>query len=228
MDNELQQNATANANSWEDAENLPTPEVTEDKPKTRGEGQKEKPVRDRHAFSLLSEAVSTTSFRANDANTVRSGMNNLLATISAMSMREETEIGIKVDGVLYRFGEYRATHKLANLVAPAKVVVTDVITATDFLKRDSYAFNGGKVLDPATFELTLRNVCSKLRVNPTLVPIQRDSCMLLSEATKYAVNRRKVVDSNQDRIIFLTQAFDDEADYNIELWAKQFASKGID
>lgn len=228
MDERNEQNATVNADSLVNAESSQSSGVTEEASRTRDDDQKEKPVKDLSFNALLAEAISTTCFRTNDAGAVKTGMRDILRTISTMSMQQETAIGIVVGGILYRFSDYRATRTLANLVAPAKIVVTDVITAKDFLNRAAYEDKIGKVLDPASFELTLRNVCRMLRVNPSLAPIQRPECMLLSEATKYAVNGRKVVDSNQDRVLFLTQSFDSEADYSLEFWAKQFASRGLE
>jgi hypothetical protein len=228
MENNFNENSThTNENKWDESVSI---SVEGHKGNTEGtnSGDSDQNKKRDDFVSLLADAIASTAFRSSDSNTVRKGITDILKTISVMSMQSETAIGLVVSGTLYRFGDYTATPALARLVAPAKIVACDVITAKDFLNRKAYENVPGKVLDPATFELQLRNICRMLRVNPNFVQVSRQRCMLLTEATKYAVNGRKVVDSEQTNILFLTQSFDNEADYSLELWAKKFAARGID
>lgn len=175
----------------------------------------------------LSEAIGQLAFRSNDVNDLTREVRSILRTISAMNQAKETAIGIVVDGQLYRFSDYELPALFRDLVGPAKVVALDVVSAKDFLDRSRYA-DPGRTLDPAAMKITLKEVFRKLRINPPLEKVSRDSLWLISEATKYAVTNGKVVDSKQSKFVYLTMKFDDEAEYSVSQWAQHYAATKVE
>jgi hypothetical protein len=83
----------------------------------------------------------------------------------------------------------------------------------------------GRVLDPEQFLQAWKSVAKALRVNPSFVQVSRTPTMLLSEATKYATYGGRVVDVKQDRVIFLTKQFDEEAVVPCNRWALSFVDR---
>jgi hypothetical protein len=175
----------------------------------------------------LSEAIGHLAFRSNDVASLTQDVRTILRTISAMNQAKETSIGITVDGQLYRFTDYKLPSFFSNLVGPAKVVASDVVTAIDFLDRKRYA-DPGDILDPAEMQIKLKEVFKKLRINPACDPVSRDSLWLISEATKYAVTNGKVVDSKQSKFVYLNTKFDNEAEYSVRQWANHYASTYVE
>lgn len=174
---------------------------------------------------LLAQNVAEQSFRTEDAKKVRDCMMNIIKTTGALSALEEFQDKLVVGGQACRISEYRAPATWTNLLAPARIVVADVVSAFDFTNRKMYGSAVGKVLDPEDFMKAWKTISKALRVNPSYLNFERKETMLLSEATKYAVNSRRVVDVNQDRILFLTQKFDDEAVVRWDRWAAAFSDR---
>jgi hypothetical protein len=168
-------------------------------------------------INIIADAVGDL-VRANDRKEAVSKTQDILSTLMQINSLGEYELGLRVGGELYRFSEYQVPTKLAALVVAAKVVVSDVNTAVDFLDRKKYAVDG-VILNPSQFYASCKKLCVLLRVNPEFQALSRPSVELLSEATKYAVNGGKVCDLKQNRIYFLKQRFDSEQVVKIDEWA---------
>lgn len=149
---------------------------------------------------------------------------NVLATVCAMSRESEYSVGIRINGELWRFNEFQAPEGIVKLVAPKRVVVSDVGSARDFLDRGMFKAKG-RLLNPSQFGEAIRFIQSNLHVNPNQVPVSRSDIMLLQDAAKYAVKGGKVADRTQDTIIFLTIWCDDEARITLRDWARDKAAK---
>jgi len=158
------------------------------------------------------------------ADETKENVRNVLATVCAMSSQDEFAVGIRVKGEMWRFSDYTAPDGIGKLLAPKRVVVSDVSSARDFLDRGKFKAKG-RVLNPSDFESAIRFVQKQLRVNSELKPLSRSDLTLLEAATKVAVRGGKVVNRTQDQILFLTTWFDDEARVNIRDWAKDKAAK---
>lgn len=172
-------------------------------------------------------AIVASFVRSSDRSELKRDLTAILSTISRINALGEYEIGLRVRGELYRFNEYKVTSALAKLVVPAKVVVKDVTTAYDFKKKDMFDVSTDP-LTPAELQIALRRVCSKLRCNANTEAISRPPVGLLSEEIQYAVVGRKVSNSSNDHIVFLTQRFDDEAYVPLKEWINSIANKLFD
>jgi len=165
-------------------------------------------------------AVSVSSLiRSGRADEVKKDVVNVLNTIAAMNAVEEHDVGIRVGGVLFRFGEYQAPASLADLVVASKVVLSDVISAVNFYDREKFKITAVTVLSPAEFAKAIRKICAALRTNPTFVQINKPSIALLADSNKYSVTSRKVEDSHQKYITFLKGQYDGEKLIPIDEWA---------
>lgn len=155
-------------------------------------------------------------------NDAKACVRDVLNTIFTMCSVEEYDLGLRVDGELFRYSDYEAPARIADLLVAKKVVVRDVATAKDFLDRKKYIVSG-KALSPADFKLKCKKVCGMLRVNPTFQTISRPEIALMSEAAQYASNGGKVADRTQKQLYFLTLKSDDEASIALGEWAKSIA-----
>lgn len=173
---------------------------------------------------LIAQNVSDLCYRKQDVKEVSECVMNLFKTTCALSAMEEFQTQLLIGDQAYRIGEYEAPERWLGLLAPSRVVASDVVSAFDFVKRDTYRLAKGQILDPESFRKAWKKVTKSLRVNPSYQRVQRIDSMLLSEATKFAVNHKRVVDAKQSRIIFLSQKFDEEAVVNWERWAIAFAN----
>lgn len=208
-----------------EVENTNTNNVPEDASSKKSNDAKFKSV----AFLIVSTVVETmaAAARTADQGEVRAAMRKVLTTLFALSALDEYALGLRIDQDLWRYNDYIVPASLASLLAPRKVVVRDVASAFDLLARDKFmtGLNRNDVLRPSDFGVEWRKVCSKLRINVQGAELSRPSVELLADATKYAINGRKVPDRNAAKVVFLKQSFDDEACIDIVEWAKNFALK---
>jgi len=168
-------------------------------------------------------AQEITGYARNaDRETVRRLTTDVLSTVFNMCSLDEYAIGPKVDGEVYRYSDYEGQSTLGQLLIAKKIVASDVISAIDFLDHKAFE-TSHQSLPPSTFKSACKQLATKLRVNPNMVPFSRPSVELLGDATKYAVNGRKVVDRNADHILFLIRNFDDEARDLLTEWCKSLA-----
>lgn len=177
-------------------------------------------------YNTIDFVIATTAkavkdlVRTSDAKDAELKVQDILATIFMLNSLDEYAIGARIKGDLYRYSDYECPAGLRGLIVPAKVVVVDNSTARNFLDSRSFKSESFDFLTPAEFKLAVKKVCSYLRINPEFQAISRPSVGLLSEATKYAVNGRKVGDAKQTCINFLTIKCDDEAKVNISEWCQ--------
>lgn len=172
----------------------------------------------------IGDEMSKLAFRSSDASTVKGLSRDIFKTTCAVSLLDEFEEKLKVNGETVYINEYRSPAKWNALIAPEKIVAADVQSARDFLNRKAYNGCEGKVLDPQQYANAWKQIAMKLRVNPDYQRIEKEKVMLISEATKYAVAGRKVVDAQQSRILFLNTSFDSEAQVNITRWISAFVN----
>lgn len=172
-----------------------------------------------YVIATIAKAIKDL-VRTSDAKDAEQKVQDIVATIFTLNSLDEYAIGVRVKGDLYRYSDYECPAGLRGLIVPAKVVVVDNSTARNFIDSKSFKTERFNCMTPAEFKLAVKKVCSYLRINPELQAISRPSVGLLSEATKYAVNGRKVGDAKQASINFLTIRCDDEAKVNISEWCQ--------
>lgn len=177
-------------------------------------------------MNVIIETVGSM-VRSGDQKAVKAAMREILTTVFAMCSLGEYELGLRVDGTLYRYDDYQVPAALRDLLVARKVVVRDVLTAKDFLDRSVYGrgLDTNLLLSPARFAVAWKKVCVGLRINPEAAVLSRKSVALLADVTKYAVTSGKVPEGDIPTVYFLTQKFDDEANYDLEEWARSFAIK---
>lgn len=177
-------------------------------------------------IDIIADVISRL-VNPNQQGKIKSLVRDVLVTVYALCAADEYALGVRVDGELYRYGDYTAPAGVAKLLVAKRVVVRDVATAKDYLNRDKFRAVG-KVLTPADFSLSVRQIQAALRINSNATPLSRPEEALLSEATQYAVNGGKVVDRTQKQIYFLSLISDDEARVDIKEWAKTVALNMFD
>lgn len=198
----------------------------------KGDTKDKSPKRDSLVSSIIDTISSSVGDMAKvaDAKAVSVSMRRILTTLFLMASLDEYAIGPKVKGEQYRYGDYSVPKLFASLMPAKRVIVRDTITAINYLDSESYSrsLTVGDVLSPSDFSLEWRKLCMKLRINPDVTTLSRPSIELLSEATKYAVNGRKVPDVKADRFVFLKQQFDYDACMSIIDWCHEFAMKVVE
>lgn len=168
-------------------------------------------------IETMSKAVATLA-RSSKTVTVEAACKSVLVTIAAMNNVDEYAVGLRVAGYMYRFNEYEAPAGVRELVNSSRVVLTDTMSAKNFYKRDAFKTTIGKVLSPGDFIASVRLICSNIRSNPTLSPVDKAKVELIADSNKYAVNSGRVEDRAQPRITYLTTAFDSDKDVPINDW----------
>jgi hypothetical protein len=170
-------------------------------------------------INAIAKAI-TNLVKTSDAKDAEKKVKTILCTVFALNVLDEYATGVRIGGELYRYSDYELPAGLAKLIVPMKVVVIDNLTAKDFLTHNAYISQLYKPLTPAELKMAIKKVCGYLRTNPEFQPLSRPSVGLLSEAAKYAVNGRKVVDAKQSCVYFLNIKCDDEARVNITEWCQ--------
>lgn len=175
-------------------------------------------------IATIAKSVSELAEKKAARSEVEQKMTAILGTIFTMNSVDEYAIGLRVDGTLYRFSDYSVPVGFNDLLVGKRVVLNEVPTAKDFLKRDMYKVTS-PVLDPGQFEAYLRVVMKSLRVNDKMQPLSKSSSVSLAEASKYACDSRKVEDRENTKLYFLSAKFDDEKQVDVDDWAKVMALK---
>lgn len=165
-------------------------------------------------------AASMNLVKTADAKDAAKRVKSILTTVFALNALDEYATGLKIGGELYRYNDYEVTAGMAKLLVPSKVVVIDNLSAKDFLNHQMYESHQFKPLTPAEMKLNIKKVCTYLRTNPEFHVVSRPSVGLLSDAAKYAVVSRKVVDAKQPCVYFLNLKCDEEARVNISEWCQ--------
>lgn len=168
----------------------------------------------------LADEVSKNAFRSNDEWRVKKDLMKIFTVVCAISALKKDEDTIRVGKELYRVYEYKMPTAFSELIAPRQVIARDVMTAVDFLDRKAYVYSKDNLVTPAELTRLVRNVCSKMRVNPKSDSVSRDDSWLLSEATKYAVTGMRVADKASTKLCFLNTLFDYEALISIDEWSR--------
>lgn len=177
-------------------------------------------------INYIANAISHM-VRTSDEKVVRDDVVKIMATVMFINSVDEYDIGVRVSGEMYRFNDYKLPAAMANLIVGAKVTLSDAVTAKDFLDRNQFR-PSMKPLTPSEMALACNRVASRLRKNPNYEVVSRSSMTLLTDAVKYAVTGRKIVDAAQNHIIFLTYKFDDEAQVDVKTWAEAISLKLFD
>jgi hypothetical protein len=82
------------------------------------------------------------------------------------------------------------------------------------------------VLTPGEFIQAEREIATKLRVNVSYVSLSRPEVGLLAEANREVVQNSKLIsDRNNEKILFLTQKFDNDPGTDIRDWERTIAGK---
>lgn len=165
-------------------------------------------------------ASDVAKFAAKGSDTeVRNTLNQILLILFSINSLGEYEQGVRAkDGVFYRFEEYVIPSTFQTFITGARVVVSDVGTAVDFLDRARYR-SEVEILSPGEMASKFKMLGSKLRKPVNLVSLSRPRVMLLAEATPFAVRGGRVTDRAQKSIIYLTTKFDEEQNVSLEEWA---------
>lgn len=172
-------------------------------------------------IDIISDTVSRL-VNPNQQGKVKSLVRDVLVTVYTMCAADEYALGVRVDGELYRYSDYTAPEGVAKLLVAKRVVVRDVPSAKDYLSRDKFKVSG-KVLTPADFAMSIRQILSALRLNSNCQALSRPEEALLSEAAQYAVTGGKVADRSQKTVYFISLITDDEARVSVKEWSKTVA-----
>lgn len=211
------------------AENIMSVSSTQNEPEVDVAEEKDIKMTDKLTLMdnvIASVAKQVASLARIKADVVEKLVVNILTTIAAINACDWYEVGIRVNGTLYRFDEYEATQAICNLVTAARIVLVDSSSAIDFNRRDAFKTKVGTVLSPGDFIQAQRQVCNHLRVNVNYHPLSRTPVMLLADANRFAVKgNRYVTDRTAECIVFLTQKFDNDPGTNISEWESYIAGK---
>lgn len=178
---------------------------------------------------LIDDIIVTTAGsvaalgRATDSKKIADDVKSILRTVAEINTTSEYDIGLRVNGELYRYDEYQMTTRLSDLVVAARVEVHETVTSYDFSDKNAWKATVGRVLTPSELIVAIKATSAKLRKNPNLNSCNRNNVLLLSEAAKYAVNGRKVPSRQQKSLYFLTIKCDDEACDKITEWCQTTA-----
>jgi hypothetical protein len=172
---------------------------------------------------IIAEMAKTFSsmVKSSDQKVVEKRIKDVLVTLFALSAQSEYSLGLRINGDAYRYSDYRIPTGLQDLVAPKRVVLTDVPTAIDFLKREMY-LPSGNPLTPTEFQVAWAEVRSRLRLRDGGGDFSRSEVGTLQDLAKYAVNGGKVSDRHAKKLLFLNTKFDDEQAVGVQDWAKTF------
>lgn len=175
-------------------------------------------------YQVIAKVVGEMTYNSRNSAMIESWMTDILCTICAINALPEHATGLRVGDVHYLFSEYQLPARLGCLLTPAKVVLTDVPSAKDFLDRSQFNTSFGSVLTPDEMSQYLLSVASKSRLKWSYTSVSREKVGLLAGEIEFAVYANKVVSDKQKRIIYLTQKFDDQAQCDVNRWARQFAA----
>lgn len=184
---------------------------------TKGENTTDQRTPMDRIIETMSKAVATLA-RSSKTTTVEAACKSVLVTIAAMNNVDEFTVGLQVSGFMYRFNEYEAPAGVRELVNASRVVLTDTMSAKNFYKREAFKTTIARALTPGEFIASVRLICSNIRTNPTLSPVDKARVELIADSNKYAVNSGRVEDRAQPRITYLTTAFDSDKAVPINDW----------
>lgn len=171
------------------------------------------------SLSVLVDQYSRTNAK------VGNDVLNIVRTIAEINRESELSVGIRVEGDLYRFAEYRTLSQLAELVDGAAIKIADDEEAIDFKDRKQWAMNRGKVLTPSGFALATKQLTSALRIrDPQITTLTREF-ETLAVAAEYSLVGGKVASSSQKRVTFLKSQVYKGNYYGVNL--KEFARRKV-
>lgn len=177
-----------------------------------------------HPYQVVARVFGEMTYNSRNSGVVEGWMVDVLRTVCAINALPEYATGLRVGDVHYHFGEYELPDSLCRLVVPAKVVLVDVPSAKDFYDRNQFNVSFGKVLTPDEVSQNLRSVATKSRLDWSYTPVIRKKVGLLTDEIGSAVFAGKVVSEKLNHIIYLNQKFDEEAQVDVDRWARRFAS----